>query len=173
MKMIRNTFVAACMVLFATSAFANDYSSWMINADFTMEDGQEMKLSLPITFLKSFEPQIREALSEVDLEGQEVNFQEIWQAVKESGDNEYVTVESDDADIRVAVSEGNLVVNVNDKNEGQTIDVTIPMAFGDILFGGDLANLDMDAVIDALGDIEGNLIEIVGNEVNGRVWITR
>ena len=120
--------------LSALSAFA-DETEKMLHVSFTAEEGQMVNISFPVTLLKTFEPQIEEVLGDIKINGnEEINFVEVWAAVKDAGATEFFEMNSEDADIKVSTTETHLLVNVHEKKDGHKIDVSLPLALGDALF---------------------------------------
>jgi len=158
--------------LSALSAFA-DETEKMLHVNFTAEEGQMVNISFPVSLLKSFEPQIEKVLQDIKINGnEEINFIELWQAVKDAGATEFVEINSEDADIKVSTTATHLLVNVNEKKEGHTIDVSLPLALGDALFTS--GDFDYEQAIEALMSVEGDLVTITSDDPNGpqgRVWI--
>jgi hypothetical protein len=157
--------------LSALSALAKETEK-MLHVSFTAEEGQMVNLSFPVSLLRSFEPQIENVLQEIKVNEQEINFMEIWQAVKDAGPTEFVEVNSADADIKVSTTITHLLVNVHEKKEGHKIDVTIPLALGDALFT--TGEFDYEQAIQALLDVEGDLVTITSDKPegpNGRILI--
>src|SRR5580658_1573150 len=89
-------------------------------------------------------------------------------------DNEFVTVKEKDQDVRVAKSNGNLIVHVLDKSkDGEKVDVTIPMKVVDALFSTVKDNeLDVAAAIRALSDAgDAVLVTVQDATEHVRIWI--
>ena len=171
MKRIRNT-VAVMMVLgMSMAAWAQDNQVRTINIDFRDENqNTTVNMSLPLSVIESFRPNIEQALDSIRDGEHNIDFQAIWQSVKDSGPMDFVEVKSEDADVKVSTTDTQLIVRIQEKGEGQNIDVTVPLAVCDALFDHD--QLDLDAVIAALEAMAGqDLVRITGNQINGRVWI--
>jgi hypothetical protein len=99
----------------------------------------------------------------------------LLQAVRDSQDGEFVTVQSRDNDVRVAKQNGNLVVYVQEKRtskEGR-VEVRVPMSVVNALLSTTGGNeLDLVAGIRALaahGDAE--LVSVKDNRNTVRVWV--
>ena len=104
----------------------------------------------------------------------QIDVRAIVDALKTAPEGEFVTVQSNENDVRVAKDHGQLVVHVKDKGKkGQNVDVTIPWNVAEALISN--ANeheLNITAAIQALaaaGDI--TLVTVTGDEENVRIWI--
>lgn len=165
--------VASLTLLFALMGWAQDKKTQkMIHIDFkdSRPDGVALVLAVPITVLDSFRPQIRTAFDTFQDENQEIDFYEIWQAVKESGPNDFLEVKGKDGHIKVSTTETHLVATVDSPDEG-LIEATVPLVLGDALFG-EQAILDLEGLVAALESLEGqDLVRIRSEHINARVWI--
>jgi hypothetical protein len=108
------------------------------------------------------------------LSADSVNLKAILDALKTAPEGEFVTVQENDNDVRVAKERGQLVVHVVDKGKDkQNVDVTIPwsvaMALSSDLDGD---QLNVEAAIQALesaGDM--TLVAVTSREETVRIWI--
>jgi hypothetical protein len=108
----------------------------------------------------------------------DVDLHAILDAVRTAPDNEFVTVKSSEQDVRVAKSNGNLIIHVRDSGKengkrAQKVDVTVPMKVVDALFSTAKQNeLDVAAAIRALGEAgETVLVTVQDAEQNVKIWI--
>jgi hypothetical protein len=108
----------------------------------------------------------------------DVDFKTLLDAVRTAKDGEYVTVQSNENNVRVAKSAGYLYVHVTDKENGKKgeaatkVEVKVPMKVVDALFSAGKDELDVVAALRALsshGDLE--LVTVKDNENLVRVWI--
>jgi len=171
---MRKTIAVASMALFLVSlSWAQDKKSQkMIHIDFkdSRPDGVEMVLSVPITVLESFQPQIRQAFNSLAEENQEIDFYEIWRSVKETGPTDFLEVKGKDGHIKISTTETHLVALVDSPDDG-LIEATVPLILGDALFGEE-AIMDLEGLVAALELLEGqDLVKIQSDHINARVWI--
>jgi hypothetical protein len=112
----------------------------------------------------------------------DVDFKTLLDAVRTAKDGEYVTVQGNENNVRVAKSAGYLYVHVTDKEHGKKgakgeeagtkVEVKVPMKVVDALFSAGKDELDVVAALRALsshGDVE--LVTVKDNENLVRVWI--
>jgi hypothetical protein len=112
-----------------------------------------------------------------------VDIKALLDAVRSSKDGEYVTVQGNDSDVRVAKQNGYMFVHVTDKSRHQSVkneksgeksqvEVKIPMKVVDALFSAGKDELDVLAALRALsahGDTE--LVSVKSDENTVRVWL--
>src|ERR1700722_14454321 len=65
-------------------------------------------------------------IGSADMNG--IDFKGLMEAIRTAPDNEFVTIKQKDQDVRVAKSNGNLIVHVlSSEGEKQNVDITIPL----------------------------------------------
>ena len=169
MKQVSKIMITVAILAMTASALAQNNNK-TINIDFKdSSENTSMQMSFPLSVIESFVPQIQQALGEIQHDGTQIDFRQIWQSVKDAGPMDFVEVSSVDADVKVSTTETHLLVVVDEKQEGHHINVTVPMALGNALFDGEV--IDAQAIMDALASINGDLVTITSETVNGRVWV--
>jgi hypothetical protein len=146
--------------------------------------GETVNVNLPLSMATKILPTInrgdlqngRITISNADIN--DVDVRAILDAVRTAPDNEFVTVKSSEQDVRVAKSNGNLIIHVRDSGKesgksGQKVDVTVPMKVVDALFSTAKHNeLDVEAAIRALDEAgETVLVTVQDAEQNVKIWI--
>jgi len=120
---------------------------------------------------------------------EDVDVRALLDAIRTSKDGEYVTVQSNENDVRVAKSGGYLYIHVTDRSgekhsdakastakgtpaKEEKVEIKVPMKVVDALFSAGKDELDVLAALRALaatGDIE--LVTVKDSENTVRVWI--
>ncbi|HUE43972.1 MAG TPA: hypothetical protein VMP12_10420 [Candidatus Sulfotelmatobacter sp.] len=103
-----------------------------------------------------------------------IDFHALLNAVRDSKDGEFVTVQSKDEDVRVAKQNNYFLVHVLDKQNSKQskVEVKIPMKVVDALFSAGKDEVDLVAGLHALslqGDTE--LVSVKDHEQTVRVWL--
>ena len=109
----------------------------------------------------------------------DVDLRALVEAIRTTKDGEFVTVQSNDCDVRVAKQSNYLLVHVVDKNvheKGEIrkseVEVKVPMRVIDALLSAGKDELDLVAALHALsaqGDTE--LVSVKDHENTVRVWL--
>jgi len=96
-----------------------------------------------------------------------------WQAVKDSPDAEFVTVDGPDGKVRIAKSGGYLLIRANDtKSHGSRVDIKVPTAVIEALLSGGGDDLDLKAGLEALArQGVGDLMTIDDDHDSVRMWV--
>lgn len=146
--------------------------------------GESVNVNVPLSLAEKILPTInhgelhqgRITISSADIN--DVDIRAILDAIRTTADNEFVSVKSNEQDVRVAKSKGNLIIHVRDTGKesgkgGQKVDVTVPMKVVDALFSTVKQNeLDIAAAIRALGDAgETILVTVHDAEQDVKIWI--
>ena len=104
----------------------------------------------------------------------DVDLRTLVEAIHTAKDGEYVTVQGNENDVRVAKQSNYLIVHVLDKGKSrkQQVEIKVPMKVVDALFSAGKDELDLVAALHALsaqGDTELVSVKDEGNTV--RVWL--
>ena len=143
-------------------------------------NGESVNVNVPLTMAEKVLPAINNhglhngkvSIHNAEMNG--VDVQALLDAVRTAPDNEFVTVNDKDSDVRVAKANGNIIVHViGKKNKQQKVDVTVPLKIVDALF--DTAKndeLDVAAALRALSDAgDILLVTVQDSSQKVRVWV--
>lgn len=142
--------------------------------------GESVNVNVPLSMAEKILPTVNRGalhnghvtINHADLN--EVDVRAILDAIRTAPDDEFVTVKEKDQDVRVAKSNGNLIVHVRDTTKGgEKVDVTVPMKVVDALLSTAKQNeLDVAAALQALS-AEGDalLVTVQDATQHVRVWV--
>lgn len=146
----------------------------------TNSKGESVRLNVPLDLAEKVLPAIdhdrlhngKVRIGCMDCDG--VDVRTLFEAVRTAKDGEYVTVQSNDADVSVMKKDGQMLVHVHDKNKSKDsrIEVKVPMKVVEALLSGSKDELDIVAGLHALasqGDVE--LVSVKDDENTIRVWL--
>jgi hypothetical protein len=142
--------------------------------------GETVRVNVPLELAEKVLPAInKERLHDgkVKIDNGHVNdidLRAIVEAIRTSKDGEFVTVQSNDCDVRVAKQSNYLIVQVLDKQNSKKseVEVKVAMKVVDALFSAGKDELDLVAALHALsaqGDTE--LVSVKDHENTVRVWL--
>ncbi len=173
-----------------TSSTSSSSDRWLhVRVISTESKGETVRVNVPLEMAEKVLPAINKDRlhnGKVRFDDHEMNgvdVKALLDAVRTSKDGEYVTVQGNDSDVRVAKQGGYMFVHVtekhsyNDKNgkpsEKSRVEVKIPMKVVDALFSAGKDELDIVAALRALsahgGDTE--LVSVKSDENTVRVWL--
>ena len=171
-----------------TAAVVLTVGTWALAAEnrwlhVKVEDGGEkaeiVRVNLPLSLAEKVLPAIHtKELNEGRVKVSEAKFKDvdlraILEALRTAPENEFVTVESEHQNVRVAKSAGNLLVKVrNAKGKAENVEVTVPFTVVDALLSGGKDELDLLAAVRALGALGDTVLVTVNDEHSKvRIWV--
>ena len=138
-------------------------------------NGEKVSVNVPISLVEAILPTIdvdemHGGRVQLDGELEGIDLRELFQALQDSPDTNFVTVQGDDENVRVAKENGFLVVHV-DERRGDKVRVTMPLEVVDAMLvdGGD--EIDLLAGLRALAEYDGDLVTVEGDDEHVRIWI--
>ena len=145
------------------------------------ERGESVKVNLPVAVLET----MADAIEADHFSGGQIRISEgnikpeqlraVWQSLKSTEDMEFVTIESDDETVRIAKSDGMLLVKVNDarsRKASDKVDIKVPMQVVDALLQAPEGQLNVKAALQALVDYGGgDLVQVTDGDSHVRIWI--
>lgn len=98
---------------------------------------------------------------------------DLWQAVVQVGDTEFVAVDGEDETVRIARKGDRITVRVEERDEdgNETVDVQLPVVVLDALLAGDGETLNVRAAVERLGELRGDVVRVSEDERQIHVWI--
>jgi hypothetical protein len=148
-----------------------------------VEDAKEdesVNVNLPLSIAEKILPTVNKGelrdghvtINKSDLDG--IDVKGLLDAIRTAPDNEFVTVKQKDEDVRIAKSNGNLIVHVRSTGqEKQNVDITIPLKVVDALFSTAKDNeLNIVAALHELSDAgDALLVTVQDASQHVRVWV--
>jgi head-tail adaptor len=96
----------------------------------------------------------------------------MWQAVREVGDAEFVTVDHEGDQVKIFRRGDRLHANVTEDNGRETVRMEVPVAVVDALLGGSGDTLDLDAALAQLEKMDaGEILRVDDEDEQVRIWI--
>jgi hypothetical protein len=168
------------ILLGATIAFAQAPERWLhVRVVSTGAKGETVRVNVPISVAEQVLPAIHTNdlnNGKVKIKGKmdDVDLHALLDAVSKSPDNEFVTVENSDENVRVAKSGEYLLVKVRDNKKGspEQVDIKVPISVVNALVSGEKDELDVLAAVRALkayGDLD--LVTVKEKDQTVRIWV--
>ena len=164
-----------------TAAASSSADRWLhVRVISTDSKGETVRVNVPLELAEKVLPAInrdrlRDGKVKIDCAHvNDVDLRSLAEAVRSSKDGEYVTVQGNDKDVRVAKQNNYLIVHVLDKTKSkkQQVEIKVPMKVVDALFSAGKDELDLVAALHALsvsGDTE--LVSVKDEDNTVRVWL--
>jgi len=194
--------LAACALLplSALAQTASKSDQWIhVRVESKEDKGETVRVNVPVEMAEKVLPAINHdnlQAGKVHIDSahlDNVDLRVVLDAVRTAKDGEYVTVQSNEDNVRIAKNAGYLYIHVTEKkadekgskgaagkelpakhndNKDSNVEIKIPMKVVDALFSSGKDELDVVAALHALsatGDTE--LINVKDNENTVRIWI--
>jgi len=142
-------------------------------------EGETIRVNVPLSFAEKVLPAIqvdklrngKVKLGQGTMDG--VDLRAVLEAVRDTQDGEFVTVEEGGDNVRVAKEKGYLLAKVREgKNTRTKVDVKIPLSVVEALLSGRKDELDLGAGVRALS-AHGDVLLVTVNDEDStvRVWV--
>jgi hypothetical protein len=169
----------------ATSKAADSSTSkdrWLhVRVDNADSKEETVRVNVPLELAEKILPTINKdrlhdgkvTVDKFDRQG--VDVRALLDAVRESKDGEFVTVQSHDCDVRVAKQNNYMLIHVYDSkkpSKKSRVEVKVPMSVVNALFSAGKDELDLVAGLRALGASgDTELVSVKDEENTVRVWL--
>lgn len=172
-------FLIAGLLLLSGQAAASDH--WLhVRVQDGGDDGESVHVNLPLTMVSAFLPALDLdddwGHSGIDIRTGRVDgidLRELFLAIQDSPDTDFVTVRSRDENVRVAKRDGLLEILVEDQGHyrPEVVRISLPMEVVEALVGGS-GSLDLAAGLERLAEMGGgDLVTVDSGDESVRVWI--
>ena len=165
----------------AKSSDSSSHDRWLhVRVDNPESKDEIVRVNVPLELAEKILPTIdkdklhngKVRVEHFDCNG--VDFHALMNAVRDTKDGEFVTVQSKEQDVRVAKQNNYFLVHVLDKEDHKhsAVEVKIPMKVVDALFSAGKDEVDLVAGLHALalqGDTE--LVSVKDHDQTVRVWL--
>ena len=98
----------------------------------------------------------------------------LWDAVRDTEDGEFVSIDHDDGQVRVARSGDVIQIRIDgrdDDDDAKSVRVEIPVDVVDALLSGDDDTLNLVGALERLTERRGDLVRITDGDERVHIWI--
>jgi hypothetical protein len=179
--MRRLTTVLIALALVAAAPVAAADSTRWLNVHVTEHtEGANIEVHLPLNLVLSLIRAIDVEnfhAGKVDIEIEEdveIDWPEVFRAIKDAPDGDFVKIDAENADVIVTKSGGTITIDVDAKEEEEQakVNVTVPASLIDALQVDEENRIDIAAVLESFSDFpDGDLVTVESADANVRVWI--
>jgi len=173
--------IAIIALLTVSAAGAAD--KWLhVRVEEDGDSGERVNVNVPLDLVERMLPLItvdeldggKLMLDELDDDLKGIDLRELAAALEDAPDADFVTVESDDENVRIAKEGEFLIVVVEErgKRSAETVRVRVPLAVVNALVGDDPNELDLVAALRVLSEYDdAPLVDVQSDDSSVRVWI--
>ena len=146
-------------------------------------DVERVRVNVPLSLAEAVIPAVqvdhfRNGKVRIDVDGedsplQDIDLKKILQALRDTKDGNFVTVEGAGDNVQVAKQGGYLIAKVREgKGSGAKVDVKIPFQVVEALLSGEKNELNIAAAVRALGEHgDGALVTVDDEGSKVRIWV--
>ncbi len=175
--LVMTTLVASAATI-GRPATQQEPEPW-VHVEVTSDGGTNMNLDLPLVAVTAMLALAPETI----VQNGEFQFgssyqvpvaaiREMWRELRDVGDVEFVTIQYEGQDVRIARAGETILVNVSDSDgDDESVRVEIPVPVVDALLSGDGDTLNIGAAIEELSMLRGELVRVIESDNNIRIWI--
>lgn len=139
----------------------------------------QVKVNLPLSIVQvaidaapeKFVSEGRVHLHHMDKDIDVEDLRRMWNELRNAGDAEFVTVESDDETVTVKRAGDLVLIEVDEHDDGETVRVELPVPVVDALFSGEGETLNLKDALTELRHRRGDLVRVDDGETKVRIWI--
>lgn len=172
-------FAVLATVLSITPLLAQS-SPWIhIEVNETEESDSQVKVNLPLSVveiaLEAAPEKVLEErhihMSHVDDDLEVEDLRRMWQELRKAGDAEIVSVQKKDQKVSIRRQGERVLIDVDDRREGDKVNVQVPVDVVDALFSGEGNELNIKDAVSKLKSHRGDVVRVDGNDAKVRIWI--
>jgi hypothetical protein len=181
--MVRKNVFTLASVAFccAFAARLSAQTPWIhVEVEETGAENSHVKVNLPLSVVEiaadaapeKLLPHGRLDLGHLDHDIEVEDLRRMWQALRDAGDEELVSVEGDDESVAIRRDGEQVIIDVNDAQGSENVRVQVPVTVIDALLSGDGNELDVRAALEQLRKSKrGEVIRVDDDETRVRIWI--
>ena len=138
-------------------------------------DHPKVKVNLPLSLIEVVVDSIdkREFMSEIENEHPSLDIPKLWKSIRKMDENEFLTVETDDENVRVWKDADLFRISVQEAGrEKANIQVKIPLAIMDYIFSSKSETFDFQEIVSQLrGDLPLTLVTVDHDDEKVKIWL--
>jgi hypothetical protein len=172
---LRSAMTAGLALSLAGSLYATEL--WL-HMNVKEAKGEHVSLNIPLSTAKGMAGLLgaeahggKVRMGDKDMDARELRH--LWQAVKDSPDANFVTVDGPEGKVRIAKSGGYLLIRADEtKGHNSRVDIKIPAPVIEALISGTGDELNLEAALEALAQHgEGELMTVDDDHDTVRMWV--
>ena len=95
----------------------------------------------------------------------------MWNELRSAPDSELVTVQKKDETVSIRRQGEEILIEVDDREDGGRVHVRVPVTVIDALFSGEGQELNLKEAISELKSLRGDIVRVDDGETKVRIWI--
>jgi hypothetical protein len=177
---MNRTLLAASLALAFAATPLQAQTPWIhVEVDETEADASHVKVNLPLSVVQIALEAAPEKIVEhgrihmhhIDRDLEVEDLRRMWNELRSAPESEWVTVEQKEETVSIRRQGDQILIEVDDRKDGDKVDVQVPMRVVDALFSGDGQELNLKEAISELKSLRGDIVRVDDGETKVRIWI--
>jgi hypothetical protein len=177
---MNRTLLAALLALTLGAIPLQAQTPWIhIEVDEDEADASHVKINLPLSVvqivLEAAPEKIvddgRIRIHHIDEDLDVEDLRRMWNELRTAPESEWVKVEEKEETVSIRRQGDQILVEVDDRKDGETVHVQVPVTVVDALFSGEGQELNLKEAISELKSLRGDIVRVDDGETKVRIWI--
>jgi hypothetical protein len=177
---MNRTLPATLLALTFGAAPLQAQTPWIhIEVDENEADASHVKVNLPLSVVeialmaapKKIVDDGRIRLHPIDEDLDVEDLRRMWNELRAAPDSELVTVEKNEETVSIRRRGEEILIDVDDRRDGDKVQVRVPVTVVDALFSGEGQELNLKDAFSELKSLRGDVVRVDDGETKVRIWI--
>jgi len=177
---MNRTLLAALLTLAFGAAALQAQTPWIhVEVDEQGPDASHVKVNLPLSLVQialeaapeKIVDQGRIHVHHVDEDIDVADLRRMWNELRSAPDSELVTIEEKDETVSIRRQGDQILIEVDDRKDRDTVHIRVPVTVVDALFSGEGQELNLKEAISELKSLRGDIVRVDDGESRVRIWI--
>ena len=177
---MNRTLLAAVLALTFMAIPLQAQTPWIhVEVDENEADASHVKVNLPLSVVEIAleaapekivdDGKIRMNHIDEDLDVEDLR--RMWNELRSAPESEWVSVEQKEETLYIRRQGDQILVEVDNRKDGDTVHVQVPLTVVDALFSGEGQELNLKEAISELKSLRGDIVRVDDGETKIRIWI--
>jgi len=177
---MNRTLLAVSLALTFAAIPLQAQTPWIhIEVDENEADASHVKVNLPLSVVQIAleaapekivdDGKIRMHHIDEDLDVEDLR--RMWNELRSAPDSELVTIQEKEETVSIRRQGDQILVEVDNRKDGDTVHVRVPVTVVDALFSGEGQELNLKGAISELKSLRGDIVRVDDGETKVRIWI--
>ncbi len=150
-----------------------------VNENEAEADASKVKVNLPLSVVQialeaapeKIVDQGRIRMHHIDKDLDVEDLRRMWNELRSAPESEWVTVEQKEETVSIRRQGDQILIEVDDRKDGDKVNVQVPLTVVDALFSGEGQELNLKEAISELKSLRGDIVRVDDGETKVRIWI--
>jgi len=177
---MNRTLLAVSLALTFAAIPLQAQTPWIhIEVDENEADASHVKVNLPLSVVQIALEAAPEKIvdhgkirmNHIDEDLDVEDLRRMWNELRSAPDSELVTIQEKEETVSIRRQGDQILVEVDNRKDGDTVHVQVPLTVVDALFSGEGQELNLKEAISELKSLRGDIVRVDDGETKVRIWI--